>query len=180
MTQAALHRMRQVCAGTGIQTREIVRSSQSCSRWSPASPIRSQTIRHGAHRSHEFEALERTFNLAAPLIHVDPEISINGIKLRDYYCHHFYNAMTPGHANSLPMPEDLPDATYQFTCEFGGLTKTMLLMPDVLWPHLTQQQRDEMAAYDFQMGASPHDAEQLAAVQHLRAFVPEKERIPDR
>ena len=26
-------------------------------------------------RSFEFEALERTFNLAAPLIHVDPEIS---------------------------------------------------------------------------------------------------------
>ena len=34
-------------------------------------------------RSNEFEALERTFNLAAPLIHVDPEISIRGIKLRD-------------------------------------------------------------------------------------------------
>lgn len=97
------------------------------------------------HRSHEFEALERTFNLAAPLIHVDPEIAIGGIKLRDYYCHHFSNALTPGNANSLPMPEDLPDATYQFTCEFGGLTKTLLLMPDVLWPHLTQQQRDAMA-----------------------------------
>jgi hypothetical protein len=97
------------------------------------------------HRSDEFEALERTFNLAAPLIHVDPEVSIGDIKLRDYYCHHFYNAMTPGHANSLPMPEDLPDATYQFTCEFGGLTKTLLMMPDVLWPYLTQQQRDEMA-----------------------------------
>lgn len=96
-------------------------------------------------RSHEFEALERTFNLAAPLMHVDPGISINGIKLRDYYCHHFYNAMTPGHVNSLPLPEDLPDATYQFTCEFGGWTKTMLLMPDVLWPHLTKTQRDEMA-----------------------------------
>ncbi len=97
------------------------------------------------HRSHEFEALERTYNLAAPLIHVDPEVAINGIKLRDYYCHHFYNAFTPGHANSLPMPEDLPDATYQFTCEFGGLAKTLLLMPDVLWPHFTQHQRDEMA-----------------------------------
>jgi hypothetical protein len=97
------------------------------------------------HRSNEFEALERTFNLAAPLMHVDPEIAIRGIKLRDYYCHHFYNAMTPGHANSLPMPEDLPDATYQFTCEFGGLTKTLLLMPDVMWPYLTQPQRDEMA-----------------------------------
>jgi len=93
------------------------------------------------HRSDEFEALERTFNLAAPLIHVDPEISIGNIRLRDYYCHHFYNALTPGHANSLPMPEDLPDATYQFTCEFGGLTKTLLLMPDVLWPYLTETQR---------------------------------------
>jgi hypothetical protein len=97
------------------------------------------------HRSHEFEALERTFNLAAPLIHVDPEVSIGDIKLRDYYCHHFYNALTPGHANSIPMPDDLPDATYQFTCEFGGMAKTLLLMPDVLWPHLSEQQRDAMA-----------------------------------
>jgi hypothetical protein len=97
------------------------------------------------HRSHEFEALERTFNLAAPLMHVDPKAKIGDIRLRDYYCHHFYNAMTPGHANSVPMPEDLPDGTYQFTCEFGGLTKTLLAMPDVMWPHLTQQQRDEIA-----------------------------------
>lgn len=96
-------------------------------------------------RSHEFEALERTFNLAAPLIHNDPNASINGIKLRDYYLRHFYNALTPGHPNSLPMPEELPDATYQFTCEFGGWTKTMLLMPDVLWPHWTKQQQDEVA-----------------------------------
>ena len=97
------------------------------------------------HRANEFEALERTFVLAAPLIHVDPETSIKGIKLRDYYSLHLYNALTPGHANSLPMPEDLPDATYQFTCEFGGLTKTLLLMPDALWPYLTQTQKDEMA-----------------------------------
>lgn len=96
-------------------------------------------------RSHEFEALERTFNLAAPLMHVDPEAKVGNIRLRDYYCHHFYNALTPGHANSLPMPDDLPDDTYQFTCEFGGLTKTLLLMPDVVWPYLTQRQRDEMA-----------------------------------
>jgi hypothetical protein len=97
-------------------------------------------------RSHEFEALERTFNLAAPLLHVDPQASINGIKLMDYYCHHFHSALTPGNPNSLPMPEELPDATYQFTCEFGGWTKTMLLMPEVLWPHWTKKQQDEVAA----------------------------------
>lgn len=97
------------------------------------------------HRSLEFEALERTLTLAGPLMHVEPEASINGFNLREYYCRHLYNALTPGHANSLPLPEDLPDATYQFTCEFGGLFKTLLLLPDVLWPHFTPQQKDEMA-----------------------------------
>ena len=97
------------------------------------------------HRSNEWEAFERTFTLAGPLIHVDPEISINGIKLADYYKHHMYNALTPGNLNSLPLPEDLPDATYQFTCEFGGLMKTLLLLPDVLWPSYTQQEKDAMA-----------------------------------
>lgn len=96
-------------------------------------------------RSHQFEALERTFNLAAPLIHLDSGVEINGIKLRDYYGHHFYHALTPGHVNSIPTPDELTDATYQFTCEFGGWTKTMLLMPDVLWPHWTKNQQDEVA-----------------------------------
>ncbi len=96
-------------------------------------------------RSHEFEALERTFNLAGPLIHVEPEITLCGIKLRDYYLRHFLGALTPGHPNSLPLPEELPDATYQFTCEFGGWAKTLLLMPDVLWPHWTRQQQDDIA-----------------------------------
>ena len=74
--------------------------------------------------------------LQGPLIHVDPETTIKGIRLQDYYRLHLYNALTPGHRNSLPMPDDLPDATYQFTCEFGGLFKTLLLMPDTLWSDL--------------------------------------------
>ena len=97
-------------------------------------------------RSHEFEALERTFVLAAPLIHADPDVAIRGIRLCDYYRHHFHRALTPGNPNSLPLPGELPDATYQFTCEFGGLTKTLLLFPGVLWPKLGADQRDAMAA----------------------------------
>jgi hypothetical protein len=97
------------------------------------------------YRSAEFEALERTFTIAGPLIHVDPEIKIKNISIREYYCLQFYNALTPGHPNSLPLPEDLPDSTYQFTCEFGGLFKTLLLMPETLWSCYTQKQKDEMA-----------------------------------
>ena len=97
------------------------------------------------HRSNEFESLVRTLSLAAPLMHVEPEIEINGINLQKYYCHHLYNALTPSHSNSLPLPEDLPDATYQFTCEFGGLCKFLLLMPDVIWPYFSQEQKNEIA-----------------------------------
>ncbi|GAB1454441.1 DUF2264 domain-containing protein [Draconibacterium sp.] len=96
------------------------------------------------YRSAEFEALERTFTLAGPLIHIDPKTAFKGINLRDYYSLHLYNALTPGHANSLPLPEDLPDSTYQFTCEFGGLFKTLLLMPDTIWTSYSEEQKNEM------------------------------------
>lgn len=96
-------------------------------------------------RSLEFESLERSLTLAAPLMHVEPEVEIRGIKLRDYYCNQLYKMFTPGNPQSLPLPEDLPDATYQFTCEFGGLMKTLLLLPDVIWPYFTQARKDEMA-----------------------------------
>jgi hypothetical protein len=96
------------------------------------------------YRAADFEALERTFTLAGPLIHLDPETRINDINLRDYYSRQFYNAFTPGNANSLPLPEELPDSNYQFTCEFGGLFKTLLLMPDTIWPVYSEEQKDEM------------------------------------
>ena len=96
------------------------------------------------YRSLEFEALERTFTLAGPLIHTDPDTEINGINLKDYYSLQLYNALTPGNKNSLPLPGDLPDATYQFTCEFGGLFKTLLLMPDTLWTNYSEEQKAEM------------------------------------
>jgi hypothetical protein len=96
------------------------------------------------YRSAEFEALERTFTLAGPLIHVDPEIEINNIKLRDYYKLHFYRTFTPGHANSLPLPDDLPDSNYQFTCEFGGLFKTLLLLPDTIWTQYSESEKNDM------------------------------------
>ena len=96
------------------------------------------------YRSADFEALERTFTLAGPLIHIDPETKINNINLRDYYGLHFYNAFTPGHVNSLPLPEELPDSNYQFTCEFGGLFKTLLLLPDTLWSYYSEKQKGEM------------------------------------
>jgi hypothetical protein len=92
-----------------------------------------------------FEALERTFTIAGPLIHTNPEVEIRGIKLKDYYSYHLFRALTPGNPNSIPLPDTLPDATYQFTCEFGGLCKTLLLLPDLLWDGYSKEQQDQIA-----------------------------------
>jgi hypothetical protein len=97
------------------------------------------------HRSNEFETLERSFTIASALIHVDPKVEINGIILQEYYRKQFFLALTPGNPTSLPMPEDLEDATYQFTCEFGGLCKTLLLYPNVLWPLYSKEEQDVIA-----------------------------------
>ncbi|HSV56922.1 MAG TPA: DUF2264 domain-containing protein, partial [Magnetospirillaceae bacterium] len=96
-------------------------------------------------RALEFESLERTMTLAVPLLHADHEAEIRGWKLRDYYCNQLYRTLTPGYQQSLPLPEDLPDATYQFTCELGGLLKTLLLFPEEIWPHISPDRRDVMA-----------------------------------
>jgi len=97
------------------------------------------------YRSLEFEGLRRTTTVAAPLLHVEPEATIRGIHLHDYYCHHLHRALTPGHPNSVPLPGELPDATYQFTCELGGLAMFLLRFPDVIWPRIERARRDAMA-----------------------------------
>lgn len=96
-------------------------------------------------KSWMMEGLRRTMSVAAPLMHVEPEVEIGGYKLRDYYVHHLMQAMTPGNPTSIPYPEDLPDATYQFTCELGGLAMLLLLFPDVVWPHLNEEQKQDAA-----------------------------------
>lgn len=97
------------------------------------------------YRSLEFEGLRRTTTIAAPLLHVDPDVAINGLLLRDYYAHHVLNALTQGNPSSIPLPTELPDATYQFTCELGGLSLFLLRFPEVIWPSYTQPQKDAIA-----------------------------------
>lgn len=96
-------------------------------------------------QSWKMEGLRRTMSVAAPLMHVDPEMSVGGYRLRDYYCHHLVRAMTPGTESFIPYPEDLPDATYQFTCELGGLAMLLLLFDDVIWPYLKPEEQQRMA-----------------------------------
>jgi hypothetical protein len=88
------------------------------------------------YRSLEFEALERTFTLAGPLIHIDPEVTIRGIKLKDYYRLQLYNALTPGHPNSCLCRKSCPMQPTSSPASSAVCSKRYQLLPDVLWPSL--------------------------------------------
>ncbi len=98
-------------------------------------------------RAMEFEGLSRTLNVAAPLMHVEPDVEINGIKLADYYRHQLLQLVTPGSATYIPKFSEMPDARYQMTCEFGGLSTILLQFPDVLWPLFSRDEQDLFAAH---------------------------------
>lgn len=98
-------------------------------------------------RAMEFEGLTRSLNVAAPLLHVEPDIEINGIKLADYYRHQLLQVVTPGSATYIPKISELPDERYQMTCEFGGLATMLLQFPDVLWPLFSRDEQDLIAAH---------------------------------
>ncbi len=98
-------------------------------------------------RAMKFEGLARSLNVAAPLMHVEPDVEINGIKLADYYRHQILQLVTPGNATYIPKISELPDDRYQMTCEFGGLSTILLQFPDVLWPLFSREEQDLIAAH---------------------------------
>ncbi len=98
-------------------------------------------------RAMEFEGLSRSLNVAVPLMHVEPDIEIGGIKLADYYRHHLMQMVTPGSRTYIPKFSEMPDARYQMTCEFGGLSTILLQFPDVLWPLFSRAEQDLLAAH---------------------------------
>ncbi len=89
-----------------------------------------------------FEAMARTFNIAAPLLMEDPELSIHGIQLAEYYKYHFLKLLTDPSCSYFI---DEPEVPSQPSCELGGLSLWMLIAPEVFWERLSQTEKDKVA-----------------------------------
>ena len=98
-------------------------------------------------RAMEFEGLSRSLNVAVPLMSVEPDVEINGIRLADYYRQQILQLVTPGSATYIPKISEMPDERYQMTCEWGGLSTILLQFPDVLWPLFSRSEQDLIAAH---------------------------------
>lgn len=92
-----------------------------------------------------FEAIARTFNIAATLLREDPDLAIRGIRLKDYYKHHLLQLLTNPDCDYFIGRAADYQSPMQQTCELGNLCVWMLLAPEAFWDNLTKEEKDAVA-----------------------------------
>lgn len=102
----------------------------------------------------KLEGLCRTLFAAAPLLKVEPELELNGIRVGAYYRHHFGLLVDPA-SPSFIRPRPAGGGPSQNLVEFGALAMAFFAAPEVLWDPLPQPQKDALAALMLSYGDGP-------------------------
>ncbi len=100
----------------------------------------------------KLEGLARTLFVAAPLLKEDPDLTLNSIKVADYYRHQLVALTDSTNKNYIPLRTGGPSQTL---LELGSLALSMEAVPEVLWDPLTQQQKDDLARLMLSYGNGP-------------------------
>lgn len=102
-----------------------------------------------------FEGLTRSFFIAAPLIHNEPEVEICGLKLKDYYKHQVLRTCTSGDDYCAGTYEELyrltnctdPCRAFQQTVETSALVICLWVCKEELWDTYAQKEKDIIATF---------------------------------
>lgn len=100
-----------------------------------------------------FEGLARSFFVAAPLIHEEPELEICGYRIRDYYKAQVLRACTKGDKVSVGRYEELQamsgdyQRSFQQTVETCALVICLWVCQSEIWDTYTKQERDTIAEF---------------------------------
>jgi hypothetical protein len=102
-----------------------------------------------------FEGLARSFFIAAPLIHIEPDLELNGINVREYYKKQVLYAVTPGEKNYVLNYTDMKAtddsgnnfAAYQQTVETAALVICLFLSEEEIWNSYSKDEKDRIAAF---------------------------------
>ena len=102
----------------------------------------------------KLEGFCRTLFVAAPLLKERPDLTLNGIKVADYYRHQLLCLTNPESPSYIKhrAPNGGPS---QILVEFGALAISLSTAKEVLWDPLTQAQKDELAATMLSYGNGP-------------------------
>jgi hypothetical protein len=102
-----------------------------------------------------FEGLARSFFIAAPLIHNNPELTICNYNIREYYKEQILRTCTKGDPNyigdyfelmSIVQSKD-PFRTFQQTVETCALVVCLWTCKSEVWDTYTKEEKDKIAAF---------------------------------
>ncbi len=111
----------------------------------PGYPASNRTASRQQRSAAIFEAIARSFNIAAPLMVDNPGLTIKGIRVQDYYKKHLLELIIDEKSDIfIGRPSDYP-AHVQQTCEMGNLCLWMQIAPDAFWNTLNQKEKDALA-----------------------------------
>lgn len=102
----------------------------------------------------KLEGLCRTLFVAAPLLKENPSLVINNIKVADYYRYQITQLTNPKSASYI-VPRSKNGGPSQNLVEFGALSISLLVNPEVLWDPLTKEQKDALAKSMLSYGDGP-------------------------
>lgn len=102
-----------------------------------------------------FEGLARSFFIAAPLIHDNPELEICGYKIREYYKSHVLRSCTTGDKLSVGRYDELkqlsgdanPFRAFQQTVETCALVICLWISKEEIWDTYTKEEKDIIADF---------------------------------
>jgi hypothetical protein len=102
----------------------------------------------------KLEGLCRTLFMAAPLLKEDPALTLNGVKVGDYYRHQLAQLVNPA-SPSFIQPRAANGGPSQNLVEFGGLSVALFAAPEILWDPLPKETKDKLAATMLSYGDGP-------------------------
>lgn len=105
-------------------------------------------------KAERFEGLTRTFFIAAPMIHLQPELTVCGYHLKEYYKNQILRTCTKGDVNYVGTYDELCELTgnqdkfraFQQTVETCALVIGLWLCQEELWDTYTKEEKDTIAA----------------------------------
>ncbi|MBP3784515.1 MAG: DUF2264 domain-containing protein [Butyrivibrio sp.] len=102
-----------------------------------------------------FEGLARSFFISAPLVHIEPDLTLNGINVRDYYKKQVLCAVTPGEKNYVLNYTDMKKtdtsgnlfSAFQQTVETAALVICLWLSKEEIWDTYEKEEKDRIAEF---------------------------------
>jgi hypothetical protein len=113
------------------------------------------TLRRLEEKAEYFEGLARSFFLAAPVIHHNPECSIQGYNIRDYYKNQILCAATKDHPYSVGHYEELQELlgnhdssrAFQQTVETCALVVCLWSCKGEIWDTYNDEEKERIATF---------------------------------